>query len=236
MIIGGLQKLTLLDYPSHTACTIFLKGCNFRCPFCHNIDLLELKNDNYDIKEDELIIFLEERKGKIEGVCITGGEPLINNIEEIESFIKKIKNMGYLIKIDTNGYFPDKLKYLINKKLVDYVAMDIKSGFNKYMSTCGLNNDNNLIENIKKSIDLIINSNIEYEFRTTLVNGIHDENDFLEIKNMIKGAKKYYLQNYHHVDGMKDLPYTNFLKDEILKFKNIIGDNVNICELRGIDG
>lgn len=235
MIFAGLQKLTLLDYPAHTACTIFTKGCNFRCPFCHNFDLLDINTPTDEIDRKDIIGYLSERKGKLQGVCLTGGEVLLNDIDDLVKFCREVKDMGYLIKIDTNGYFPDKIKILFEQKLIDYIAMDIKSGKSKYKSTCGVSGDFKY-ENIEKSIEIIMNSGVEYEFRTTLVKGIHDDNDMYEIKDMIKGAEKYYFQNYRHIDGMKELTYKNFLKDEILHFKDIIGDNVKKCELRGVDG
>ena len=236
MIFVGLQKLTLLDYPAHTACTIFTKGCNFRCPFCHNFELLDIGLPIDTISKTDILQFLSERKGKLEGVVLTGGEVLLNEINDIMTFLKEVQSMGFIIKIDTNGYFPDKLKKIIDENLVNYVAMDIKSGKKKYAYTCGIDVAKFDYNKIQQSIDILINSTIDYEFRTTLVKGIHDENDFYDIKNMIKGAKKYYLQNYRHTDYMKEMPYKSFLKEEILHFKDMVSDSVSMCELRGIDG
>lgn len=241
MILGGLQKLTLLDFPAHTACTVFTKGCNIRCPFCHNVDLLTKISNENDISLDDFFRYLDERKGKLEGVCITGGEPLLNDENELKDFLKNIRMKGYLIKLDTNGTYSNKLLNIINEKLVDYVAMDIKSGRDKYLSTCGMEkidptNQKLLIDNVMTSIDILINSNVDYEFRTTMIKGIHEDSDFYDIKEMIKGAKKYYLQNYHHVEGMPDLSYGSFLKEEAEHFKSIVEGSVKKCELRGIDG
>ena len=230
MKIGGFQKLTLLDYPGHIAATIFLVGCNFRCPFCHNIDLIENTDNILSIDFNEVLSYLKNRFNKLQGVAITGGEPLIN--DDLEDLIIKIKNIGYKIKLDTNGFYFEHLKKIIDNHLVDMVAMDIKSGFTKYYKVCGLNKIN--IENIYNSINILINSNIEYEFRTTCVNGIHDLDDFIEIKEMIKGAKKYFLQNYNSNDKIKHLNYKSFSKNELETFLNIVKDNVEFASIRGL--
>ena len=164
MTISGMEKLTLLDYPANTACLIFTQGCNFRCPFCHNKNLLMDTNGDGIIDENEVLNYLKKRKGLVDGICISGGEPLLQR--DIESFIKKIKEIGVKVKLDTNGSNPQKLKKLIDMGLIDYVAMDIKNDFSNYDKTSGVDNIN--IENIKKSIDILENSNIEYEFRTTI--------------------------------------------------------------------
>lgn len=190
MVIGGYQKLTLIDYPGKIATTVFTVGCSFRCPFCHNPELVlspGIKNN----LEKEFFEFLEKRKGKLEGVCITGGEPTIQ--PDIIDFIKNVKKIGYLVKLDSNGSRPDVLRSVINGKLVDFIAMDIKHSPENYKKTSGGKAD---IERIKLSVDLIMNSNIPYEFRTTVVPGIHKEEDFEEISEWIKGAKSYYLQIY----------------------------------------
>lgn len=192
MFIAGLQKSTLLDYPEKIAAIVFTQGCNFRCGYCHNPELL---NANYNtkpfIKERDFFTFLESRQGKLDGVVITGGEPCLQN--DLENFIIKIKNLGFLVKLDTNGSFPDKLRLLLDKKLIDYVAMDIKAPLNKYHKVTG-----SLIqkENILKSIELIMNSTIEYEFRTTVVSSQLSFEDFENIATLINGAKRYYLQKF----------------------------------------
>ena len=169
MTISGMEKLTLLDYPANTACLIFTQGCNFRCPFCHNKNLLMDTNGDGIIDENEVLDYLKKRKGLVDGICISGGEPLLQR--DIESFIKKIKEIGVKVKLDTNGSNPQKIKKLIDMGLIDYVAMDIKNDFSNYDKTSGVDNIN--IENIKKSIDILENSNIEYEFRTTVVKELH---------------------------------------------------------------
>ena len=192
MRIGGYQKLTLIDYPGKIATTVFTVGCSFRCPFCHNPELvLASQFPAPNNMEEEFFEFLKKRKGKLQGVCITGGEPTIQS--DIIDFIKKIKSMGFLVKLDSNGTRPDVLKKVIDEKLVDFIAMDIKNSPKKYSKTAGTKVD---IKRIRLSVDLIMNSKIDYEFRTTVVPGIHNERDFEDIAYWIKGAKAYYLQEY----------------------------------------
>ncbi len=192
MLLGGLQKLTLIDYPGHIAATVFTVGCNFRCPFCHNPELvLSMGYKVSSIFEDELFKFLEDRKGKLEGVCITGGEPTIQ--PDIIDFIQKIKHLGYKVKLDTNGTRPDVLRNLFRKNLLDFVAMDIKSSLEEYDKTTNSQVD---IERIKLSVKLIRNSAVDYEFRTTVVPGLHKEEDFAKIGKWLAGSKKYVLQAF----------------------------------------
>jgi pyruvate formate lyase activating enzyme len=195
MVLGGYHKLTLIDYPGKIATTVFTVGCTFRCRFCHNPELVlgrqfAVSND----LEKEFFEFLKKRKGKIEGVCITGGEPTIQ--KDLLDFIRKIKKMGFLIKLDTNGTRPDVLKKLLKAKLLDFVAMDIKNQPKNYNKTTGTKSD---IKRIKLSVDLIVHSGISYEFRTTVVPGLHSEKDFLEIAKWIRGARAYYLQEYREI-------------------------------------
>jgi len=192
MIIGGLQKLTLIDFPGHIAATVFTVGCNFRCPFCHNPELVAgIKYNTSDVFEKEFFELLESRRGKLEGVCITGGEPTIQ--PDIIEFIRKIKNLDYKVKLDTNGTRPDVLRRLFSEKLVDFVAMDIKSSPEKYNDTTNSKAD---IERIELSVDLIRNSGIDYEFRTTVVPGLHKEADFEKIGVWLEGSRKYVLQAF----------------------------------------
>ncbi len=195
MEIGGLQKTTLIDYPGKIACTIFLIGCNFRCPFCYSAELVlpeKIKNQPR-IDEKELFRFLKERRKYLEGVVICGGEPTIHS--DLSDFLLQIKKMGYLIKLDTNGTHPDVIKKLIDKKLVDYIAMDIKAPLEeeKYAVASGVKVD---LEKIRQSIALIKNSGIDYEFRTTVVPTIHQLEDILNIAQAIAPAQKFYLQNF----------------------------------------
>lgn len=195
MRIGGIQKLTLIDFPGTIATTVFTVGCSFRCPFCHNPELvLPEKFPPLNEMEKEFFQHLEKRKGKLEGVCITGGEPTIQ--PDIIQFIEKIKAMGFKIKLDSNGTQPEVLEKIIKKNLVDYIAMDIKSSPENYSLAVGLTAD---IAAIKKSVKLIMESGVAYEFRTTVVPGIHAEDDFLKIAKWISGANAYYLQEYREM-------------------------------------
>jgi pyruvate formate lyase activating enzyme len=192
MILGGIQKLTLIDYPGHLAATVFTVGCNFRCPFCHNPELVS--NMEYNISsvlEKDFFVFLKDRQGKLEGVCITGGEPTIQ--PDIIKFIRKIKELGFKVKLDTNGARPDVLRQLFQQKIVDFVAMDIKNSLAAYNDTVRTKTD---VERIKLSVDLIRNSGVDYEFRTTVVPSIHTEENILEIGKWLEGSKKYVLQRY----------------------------------------
>ena len=229
MIISGFQKLTLLDYPGKTACLIFTQGCNFRCPFCHNKDLLCGGCDN-KVEEDEIFKYLEKRKGLIDGVCITGGEPLLQ--KDIGKFILKIKEMGFLVKLDTNGSNPEKLKKLIELNLLDYIAMDIKNDFLTYDKTSGVDKIN--IEKIKRSIEIIENSNVEHEFRTTIVKQLHDLEKIKSICKYINPNTKYYIQNYKDCDTVLQKGLTGFENTELEEYKeklNLLYPNVTI---RGI--
>ncbi|PIP27219.1 MAG: anaerobic ribonucleoside-triphosphate reductase activating protein [Candidatus Moranbacteria bacterium CG23_combo_of_CG06-09_8_20_14_all_39_10] len=205
MILGGFQKLTLLDYPGKIATTVFTVGCSFRCPFCHNPELVDLRLAHNEESEKDFFDFLAKRKGKLEGVCITGGEPTIQ--PDIIEFIKKIKKMGFLVKLDSNGTRPDVLKKIFDQKLVDYVAMDIKNQPKKYLATAGVVETQlnaSMVDRIRISVNLIMNSMVPYEFRTTVVPGLHKEEDFDEIAKWINGAQNYYLQEYREEQKILD--------------------------------
>ena len=193
MILKGLQKTTLLDYPEKLACTVFTGGCNFRCPFCHNASLVLRPSDVKEISEESFFSYINKRKGLLDGVCITGGEPLLN--KDIEDFISRIKSLGFLVKLDTNGAFPDRLEALLDKGLVDYVAMDVKNSPAKYATTAGLEDklDLSLIE---RSIKIIMNKAPDYEFRTTVVRELHTKEDIEEISKWLVGTRRYFLQKY----------------------------------------
>jgi len=230
MKIGGLQKLTLLDFPGHTACTVFTVGCNLRCPFCHNSDLVFGNVDTKYCTEDDVFSLLEKRKGVLDGVCITGGEPLLNG--DIVDFISDIKSKGFSVKLDTNGFLPHKLKELIEKKLLDYVAMDIKNSEEKYGITVGI--DKIDISGVKESIKLLNTSGIDHEFRTTAVKEFHTTDDFVKIAEMIKGADKYFIQNF--VDSGKNIceGLHPMLPSELKTAKNLVGEYIQYTEIRGI--
>ena len=188
----GLQKLTLLDYPGKMACTVFTGGCNFRCPYCHNRSLVFLNENDGEILTGDILDYLETRKKILDGVCISGGEPLLQ--KGIKDFIRKVKDLGMLVKLDTNGSSPDILKELIDEGLVDYVAMDIKQYPEKYLKTIGLENFD--LKEIERSKDLLLQGKVDYEFRTTVVREFHEIEDFAKIGEWIKGARRYYLQNF----------------------------------------
>ena len=190
MVIGGLQKLTLLDYPSKVACTVFTYGCNFRCPFCHNASLVTEKPDSL-FSEQEIFDFLKKRVGILDGVCITGGEPLL--CDGIEEFIGKIKSLGFSVKLDTNGSFPEKLINIVERGIVDYVAMDVKNSPEKYSLTAGTEVD---VKKIDESIGFLKSGKTDYEFRTTVVKGYHDEKSVEDTAKWVAGAKRYFLQNF----------------------------------------
>ncbi|MBR2884761.1 MAG: anaerobic ribonucleoside-triphosphate reductase activating protein [Clostridia bacterium] len=192
MKFNGFQKLTLLDYPGKVACTLFTAGCNLRCPFCHNASLVTHIDNVVSYDEDEILDFLRKRQGILEGVCITGGEPLMQS--GVTDFIKKVKELGFSVKLDTNGTFPEKLTMLAESKLIDYVAMDIKNCKEKYAMTSGITDLN--IGNIEKSVEFLLSGKIPYEFRTTVVAEFHTPQDIGGIAKWIKGADKYYLQNF----------------------------------------
>ena len=221
--------MTLLDYPGHVACTVFLQGCNFKCPFCYNSSLINCSNDNF-IPLSELLTFLDKRKNILDGVAITGGEPLLN--PSIVDLIKAIKEKGFKVKLDTNGSYPKLLKKLIDERLVDYVAMDIKNTYEKYPITtnCKVN-----INDIKESVSILIKSSIDYEFRTTVVKEFHNIDDFKIIGENIKGAKNYYLQSYQDKESVLNRSLHPLSKDELQSCLKIVSNYVKNSAIRGID-
>ena len=226
----GMQKLTLLDYPGKMACTLFTGGCNFKCPFCHNADLVFLPENMVEIKGQDVLDYLKKRQGILEGVCISGGEPLLH--DEIEPFLRKVKALGYPIKLDTNGCFPDKIKYLVKEGLIDYVAMDIKNSFERYPETIGTQTI--YIEAMKESIDYLLSGAVDYEFRTTMVKEFHTIEDISAIGKMLKGAKRYYLQNF--IDGERVIQkgLHGFAKEELEAFAKVVKPYIETVEIRGI--
>lgn len=219
--IGGLQKLTLLDFPEKISCIIFLQGCNFNCEFCHNQSLIH--NENDILNEEDIFNFLKSRKNILDGVCISGGEPTI--YKDLPTFIKNIKDMGFSVKLDTNGTNPNMIKFLIDNNLIDYIAMDIKNSPSKYNTTSNCHVD---FSKIKKSINIILENKINYEFRTTIMMEKHELNDFIEISKLIQGANKYFLQKFKNTPELKDkniyftTPNDDFLN--LIKLK--ISENV----------
>lgn len=231
MKIGGLQKLTLIDYPQKVACTVFLSGCNFRCPWCYSGELVlpEKIKDHPEIKEEDFFYFLSQRKNKINGVVVCGGEPTIN--PEIDNFLEKIKKEGFLVKLDTNGSNPEVLERLINKNLLDYIAMDVKAPLQKYEEVVGAKFDS---QKIKKSIEIIIKSGVDYEFRSTLISDLHTNEDVVIMGEMVKGAKKYFLQSFRPEKTIDEsfLLKKPFFKEEMEEFKEKVSPFVEKCEIR----
>lgn len=230
MKIHGLQKMTLLDYPGHVACTVFLNGCDFRCPFCHNFELA-CGSAPPVMEESELMAFLRKRQGLLDGVAITGGEPTL--YRELPSLLKQIRDLGYPVKLDTNGNHPEILEALLDADLVQYVAMDIKNSPEKYALTAGLESLD--LAPVRRSISLLLEGRTDYEFRTTVVKEFHTEADFSGIGAMIKGAEHYYLQSFTDRDTV---PYAGLHAAdyvELKKFARIAGEFVQDIQIRGVD-
>lgn len=217
MKIGGLQKLTLIDYPGKIAATVFTVGCSFRCPFCHNPELvLPSFGQTGSVSEKEFFDFLKKRKGKLDGICITGGEPTIQ--KDLLEFVRKVKKMGYLVKLDSNGTRPDVLRRGLKEKLFDFIAMDIKNSLENYEKASGCTTD---IERIKLSVDLIRNSGVDYEFRTTVVPGIHHYGDFEKIAKWLNGTKKYVLQKYRNEGKILNQEFAGKKYKKVLNLEKI---------------
>ncbi|MCR5824562.1 MAG: anaerobic ribonucleoside-triphosphate reductase activating protein [Lachnospiraceae bacterium] len=200
MVIHGLSKLTLLDYPEHLACTVFTGACNFRCPYCHNASLVLEPHKCPIISEDEFFEFLKSRKGKLEGVCITGGEPTLQ--KDLPEFIEKIRHLDFKVKLDSNGYKPDILWDLIRSEAVDMIAMDVKNCKEKYAMTIGIANDAFDVDEIDRSIQMLKSTGIKHEFRTTVVRELHELSDMEKIAEWIAGDSPYFLQAYKEADDV----------------------------------
>ena len=228
MKISGLQKLTLLDFPGKMACTVFTYGCNFRCPFCHNALLVTEENSD-NISEDEFFAFLKKRQGILEGICISGGEPTLQ--KDLYGFIKKVRALGYAIKLDTNGSNPRLLETLLRENLIDYVAMDIKNSPEKYSLTCGCEVD---ISAIRESVSLLKESNIDYEFRTTTVREYHNEEDFQSIADWLRGDSRYFLQRFEDSGNLIGDNLSPFSKDEMTAFADAIKNKMPNVAVRGV--
>ena len=230
MKIGGLQKTSLLDYPDILSAIIWTAGCNFRCPFCYNKQLVLGKTEI--ISEETILSFLEKRRDVLEGLSISGGEPLLQ--EDIVDFTEKVKKLNYLIKIDTNGAFPEKLKELIDKKLVDYVSMDVKAPKKKYDQLVGVKTD---ISKIEQSIDLIKNEAPDYEFKTTVVPGMLNKKDIVEIAKWLEGSKQFYLQQFKSDSPLVSSKLNDvapYSKEELNEMLHEIKPFFKNCSLRGV--
>lgn len=228
MLIKGLEKLSLLDYPNKICAVIFVAGCNFRCPYCQNPDLIHHR-ELPEIDEEKLLTWLKKRKKWLDGVCITGGEPTL--YKDLPKFLKKIKQMGFLIKLDTNGTNPEMLRALIDANLLDYIAMDIKAPLEKYKDVVNSNVD---LNKIQKSVDIIRGSKIDYEFRTTIVPGLLSAGDVLTICNWLKGSKRFYIQQFRPMITL-DKKYESvspYTREELETFGKIAKPFFTICGVR----
>jgi len=227
MRIKGLQKTTLIDYPDKVACTIFTFGCNFRCPYCHNPELV-IEDETKEIPQEEILKFLEERKDFFDGVCVTGGEPTFHR--DLPELLKKIKRLDLAVKLDTNGTNPETVEQLIKNKLVDYIAMDIKAPLKKYEQVVKEKVD---LEKIKRSVELTKNSGIDYEFRMTVPPETFYEKDFTEIGKWLKGAKKFYLQKFKGIKTLdKRLIGKSVSEEQMKNFCKILKPFFEACEIR----
>ena len=232
MSVSGFQKLTLLDFPGKVACTVFTGGCNLRCPFCHNSALVTKLDPSSYYDTEDVLGYIRSRKGLLDGVAITGGEPLLQN--DIDVFIAKIKDMGFKVKLDTNGTFPDKLIEFVNAELIDYVAMDVKNSEEKYAVTVGVKNFD--LTPINKSIDFLLEGKIPYEFRTTVVKQFHTVNDIEALSERISGAENYFLQNFTDSGALigENLNLSAADKETMLLMKKAAEKHVKHVELRGV--
>jgi pyruvate formate lyase activating enzyme len=232
MDLYGLQKLTLLDYPGRTACTVFLAGCNLRCPFCHNFEMTPADAAS-QIPGETFFSFLNKRKGLLDGVVVTGGEPCMR--PDLADFLKEVKDLGFQVKLDTNGFFPARLREVLQKGLADYVAMDIKNSPEKYAATVGLPDAELRLDAVKESISVIMNSSADYEFRTTIMREWHEESDIRAIGEMIRGAKRYCLQPFVDRETVPDHELHAPAEDVILAYAGIMRSYVSDVSVRGVD-
>ena len=231
MIIKGLQKLTLLDFPGRIACTVFTYGCNFRCPFCHNASLVI--SDRYadgEYTEEEIFDFLEKRRGRLQGVCVSGGEPTL--MPDLSDFIRRIKSMGYAVKLDTNGYRPEVLKALIDEGLIDYVAMDIKSSREGYGKAIGLVDAD--VSRVERSLNILKEGSVPYELRTTVVKELHSAKELEDIGRWLAGEQRYFLQSFIDSGDVIGEGYSAYSPEQMRELLAIVRQWVPSAELRGI--
>lgn len=229
MLIKGLQKLTLLDFPGRIACTVFTVGCNMRCGFCHNGDLV-LGYGGGEISVEELLAFLDSRRGRLNGVCVSGGEPTLHT--DLANLLREIKARGFEVKLDTNGTNPEMLRSLMDEGLLDYVAMDIKNSPEKYPATCGCDAPY-IIEKVRISVELLKESGVDYEFRTTLTREMHEKEDMRAIGRWIGSECKYFLQTYRDEGELIEGGFTSFTPDETRELLEILREYIPKAEIRG---
>lgn len=231
MRIHGLQKLTLLDFPSRTACTVFTGGCDFRCPFCHNASLVLRPDQQPLIPEEEVFAFLEKRRGLLDGVAVTGGEPTLQ--PDLPDFLRRVKDLGFAVKLDTNGGRPQVLKALLAAELVDYVAMDIKSSPEGYARAAGIPGLD--LAPIQESAALLLSGTVPYEFRTTLVKPLHTEADMRAIGHWLQGAQRYFLQSYVDSGDVLAPGMSAFSREELAALLAAVQPDIPRAKLRGVD-
>ena len=230
MVLHGLQKMTLLDFPGKVACTVFTGGCNLRCPFCHNARLVTDLSGSVDIDEEEIFRFLAGRRGLLDGVCVTGGEPLLT--PDIVPFIAKVRDMGFAVKLDTNGAFPGRLKEIVGAGLVDYVAMDIKNSFEKYPLTVGLARFDTAP--VEESVRYLLGGHVDFEFRTTVLKDFHTPADIEAITAAIEGAPRYFLQNFVDSGNLIGEGLSPLSKEELNALLAAARRRLPVTELRGV--
>ncbi len=230
MKIHGLQKMTLLDFPGRVACTVFFGGCDMRCPFCHNAELLDGSAPAV-MEEEELITFLKKRQGLLDGVAFTGGEPLLQ--KDLPELTKRVRDLGYPVKLDTNGTHPERLGRMIREGLVQYVAMDIKNSPERYAETAGLEKLD--MQPIRESAAMLLGGNVDYEFRTTTVAELHDDSSFEQIGRWIRGAKRYYLQRFTDRDTVPFEGLHAPTEEQMKHWADILRPEIPAVELRGVD-
>lgn len=229
MVIHGLKKFSLLDYPGKVACTLFTAGCNFRCPYCYNASLVVDTYKNREILPEDIYTFLENGRGMLNGICLTGGEPLIQR--GIEEFLNRVREMGYAVRLDTNGSFPDKLKRLVSEGLISYVAMDLKNSKESYGKTVGIEDYD--VGNVCRSVEYLLSGVIPYEFNTTVVLELHQRSDFESIGRWIEGADQYFLQRFIDTESVMRKGLHRYNENIMRQALDIVKERVPSARLRG---
>lgn len=227
--IHGFNKLTLLDYPGKVACTLFLGHCNFRCPYCHNGNLVLHPEQEPVIPMEEILGTLKKRSGILDGVCISGGEPTLN--PRLPWLMEKIRTMGYAVKLDTNGSNPELVEQLVSQELVDYVAVDIKNSPRKYAETAGVKLD---VTKINDTVEFLKKDTVDYEFRTTIVRELHKKEDMLEIGKWLAGSRRYFLQAYRESDQMIGSGFSGYSREQLENFRELLLSQISEVGIRGI--
>ena len=231
MVISGLQKLTLLDYPGHTACTVFTPRCNWRCPFCHNASLVLSPDSQPVIEEADFFSFLEKRRGLLDGVAVTGGEPTL--YADLPDFLRRIKDMGFAVKLDTNGTHPAMLRAILDEGLADYVAMDVKAGRDNYPSVTGTLRPG--LEAVEESASMLMGGRTDFEFRTTVVKELHTAEDFRDIAAWLAGEEKYFLQAFKDSGDILAGDFTACTRAEMEAFRAAVLPLIPHTEIRGME-